>query len=336
MKLSTSIFATSLVASAICASHVFAKDINDSDVKRLYVLAKQVASQSISGSYTFAINCHTNPSLLKRAVEQVSWPADEITFAIQGQCQGPIKITRPGITISGSDNTQDVISAALNGVQPTVLVESGSVKLNNLGLVSTAQQSSVTVTAQGMARLDNVATQVQGTEPEYHYIVTDNSNLYLSNLNQAKVKIAGGAFAEFVAGNQAMTAYVFDTANARSTQGNQFDAVQVAGNGYFLADGQSHINLLMIWSKGAAEIDQQSSVGELMMGGQTLFAAYRNSTLSGPYSFFGNVVFELEHSSATNWVTKERPHSLFSGNNAVVNGELFPSWSWQGQAPQPE
>lgn len=94
MKLSTSIFATSLVASAICASHVFAKDTNDSDVKRLYVLAKQVASQSVSGSYTFAINCHTNPSLLKRAVEQVSWPVDEITFAIQGQCQGPIKITR--------------------------------------------------------------------------------------------------------------------------------------------------------------------------------------------------------------------------------------------------
>ncbi|WP_157669633.1 hypothetical protein [Chitinibacter sp. GC72] len=68
------------------------------------------------------------------------------------------------------------------------------------------------------------------------------------------------------------------------------------------------------------------------MGGQTLFAAYAKSTVTGPYGIYGNVVFELNEPSAKCWPKLDKPHSLFVGNNATVNGMLYPSWSWIGQA----
>jgi hypothetical protein len=67
------------------------------------------------------------------------------------------------------------------------------------------------------------------------------------------------------------------------------------------------------------------------MGGQTMFAAYNNSSVSGPYSIYGNVIFELEHSSATNWTTLDKPQTVFIGHNAIVNKTHYPGWSWNGQ-----
>lgn len=56
----------------------------------------------------------------------------------------------------------------------------------------------------------------------------------------------------------------------------------------------------MVWGKALAEVNRESTVAQLQMGGQTLFAAYRNSSITGPYFLYGNVVFELEHSTASN------------------------------------
>ncbi|TMO67186.1 hypothetical protein CWC19_14620 [Pseudoalteromonas aurantia] len=74
----------------------------------------------------------------------------------------------------------------------------------------------------------------------------------------------------------------------------------MSGNGYFLGDNKTHVESLMVWGKALAEVNRESTVAQLQMGGQTLFAAYRNSSITGPYFLYGNVVFELEHSTASN------------------------------------
>ncbi|MBD1583122.1 hypothetical protein [Pseudoalteromonas sp. S16_S37] len=112
--------------------------------------------------------------------------------------------------------------------------------------------------------------------------------------------MSGSSVAEFAQDNKQIVLNVLDTSNAHSNKLNHFSSVQTSGNAYFLSDNQTHIDVLMIWSKSAVDINNESSVGQLMMGGQTLFAAFSNSRISGPYGIYGNVVFELENSSAEN------------------------------------
>ncbi|SFD07958.1 hypothetical protein [Pseudoalteromonas denitrificans] len=280
------------------------------------------------------INCSRKSTALKNTLKRKAWSAEKVKLVISGECQGPLLIDRHGIEITNDADRSGSIKVTDNNIaNSAIVIKSASVNLSNFNIDVPVGMIAVTVKANSTANFDHITTNAKSdSETAFsQFVITDNSSSYFANLSGNQLMIAGGSFSDFTVGNDQLTINITDTSTARSSAENQFDSVQVSGNGYFLADNRTHIDLLMIWSKAAVEINQESAVGHLMMGGQTLFAAYKNSTIIGPYNIWGNVVFELEHSSADNWKAIDKPHSIISGNNATVNGIHYPQWSWSGQ-----
>ena len=286
------------------------------------------------------VSCHTDPSALSRAIYNSRWSIRTTRFVISGQCHGPIVIHKRDIEISNDAQQSGSIrlltdSTSLHDQAPkeAVKVVNSTVELNNITIEVEPNSRAITVTQSSVVTLRGVASNVQPSSEKlpYPFVITDNSTGYISDSVGSGFEVSGSSVVEFNAGNKEHVVNVLDTSMARSVAKNQFESVQVSGNGYFLGDNKTHIESLMVWSKASAEVNRESSVAQLQMGGQTLFAAYRNSSITGPYFLYGNVVFELEHSTASNWVSVDKPQSILIGNNATVNGTLYPSWSWAGQ-----
>ncbi|KZN64425.1 hypothetical protein [Pseudoalteromonas luteoviolacea] len=283
---------------------------------------------------TKEIRCTDNPQALRNALNK-TYNSQSVRFVISGECRGPIKIQRSGIEIVNDSGLSGSlrVRARDKGVGSAILIESSSVKLDNFNIDVPNDVVAVEAKANATLTLNHITTNAKAAEqtPFYQFVVKDNSTAYLSELSSNTVGIYNSSYANFIEDCDQIKVDVYDTSAGYSKSENHFRSVQVAGNGYFLADDESHINLLMVWSKGAAEINNESSVDELQMGGQSLFAAYKNSTISGPYSLWGNVVFELEHSKAYNWKALSKPNSIIAGHNATVNGVFYPDWQWTGQ-----
>ncbi|KAF7774420.1 hypothetical protein PCIT_a0866 [Pseudoalteromonas citrea] len=290
-------------------------------------------------SWALSVNCHDDPQALQKAIYNSRWSVQRSQFAIAGECYGPIIIDKRDIEVSndapysGSITLNPShISSELSTTE-VVKISNSTVALTNIAIKMNDIPRAVTVTKNSVVTLNNISGSVKPTAEKvtYPFVVTDNSTTYVSNSTGAGFEVSGSSVMQFDSENNGHFLNVLDTSVARSVSQNQFESVQVSGNTYFLGDNKTHIESLMVWSKASAEVNRESSVAQLQMGGQTLFAAYRNSSISGPYSLYGNVVFELEHSSASNWVSVDKPQSILLGNNAIVNGTLYPSWSWAGQ-----
>ncbi|GAB6260994.1 hypothetical protein [Photobacterium sp. R1] len=279
------------------------------------------------------LDCSKRPEALKHIIENKFWPIDQLNLTISGQCRGPLKIAQTHLSISGDA----VHGASIVVDQPqdtsAIVIQSAVVTLRNVHINVPIDVPALLVKANSNVALDQITTNaISSTDtPLEQFTVSENSTLYLTRMSGSHIRVSKNSFADFQQENQDLTLNVTDTSSAQSSTPNQFTAVQVSGNGYFLADQGTRIQTLMIWSKAAVDINQQSSVGHLMMGGQTYFAAFKNSSITGPYDLWGNVVFELEHATAENWKAVNQPHSIISGNNATVNGILYPGWSWTGQ-----
>ncbi|WP_051304462.1 hypothetical protein [Chitinilyticum litopenaei] len=282
-----------------------------------------------------SLNCSNNPKALKHALERKARDADKVRFVISGECHGPLTIERSGVEIIG-DNRQPATLRVLQaaGESAAILVQSASVKLGNFTIAVPAGMGAVKAQANATVSIDRITTNAQSdwSAPRAQYVVTDSSSLFLANQTGADVLVIGASSADFAAGNSGVVLDVRDTSAAKSSgSGNHFQRVQLSASGYLLADNKARIDALAIWGKSAAEITRESAVGQLDMGGQTLFAAYGNSSVSGPYGIYGNVVLELSDSTATCWKALDKPHSIFVGNNARVNGTVYPGWTWAGQ-----
>ncbi|UXY16264.1 hypothetical protein N8I74_04385 [Chitiniphilus purpureus] len=288
------------------------------------------------------INCANEPMALKKAVEKKVWADEKVKFVISGECQGPLRIDRHGVEIISDPTRPGTVRVSQpTGDQSAILVQSGSARLANFHINVPLGMAAVTAQANSSVEIDRITTNAKAdwNVPLAQFNVTDSSSLFLANLNSAPdgndVLVIGASSAEFKAGNELITLDVRDTSMAKSSAPNRFKAVQTSANGYFLADHKTRVDALAIWGKSSVEITRESSVGKLDMGGQTQFAAYGNSSVSGPYGIYGNVIIELNHSSATEWYTVNNPHAMFIGNNATVNEVFYPSWSWAGQGKQP-
>ncbi|ESP93444.1 hypothetical protein [Pseudoalteromonas luteoviolacea] len=292
--------------------------------------------QELVANITLNLDCQAHPEALQRAVS-FNYLAQTVKFVVSGECAGPIEIKNSRFEIindAGRTGSIRVKQDQEHVQQSAVLVQSGSVVLSNINIDVPNDMPAVELKANSVGQLKHVTTNAKSASEDsfQQFLVTDNSTAYFESFSGNSVGVYGSSYAEFTKATDQIELKVFDTSSAKSNDKNHFSSVQVAGNGYFLADNQSNINLLMVWSKGAAEINNKSRVGEIMMGGQTHFAAYKESTIAGPYGIWGNVVFELEHSTAYNWKAVDKPYSIIIGNNANVNGKFYPGWSWTGQA----
>ncbi|MCG7534230.1 hypothetical protein [Pseudoalteromonas sp. OOF1S-7] len=297
--------------------------------------ANNIIMQQQGNSYhTITVQCEHDPLALGRMLDYLHALSIDVTVEFSGQCMGPILITRDGITLTGQDRqTASVKLSIADEHHSAVHVQSAVSTLSNFTIDTPDTALALHVEANATVTIDGLTTShvFDPKAPYYPFTVHNNSTVYVKNHKGLQLKVSGSSAADLMEGNRQVALNVTDTSTARSTSSNQFDEVEVSGNGYFLGDNQSSIKLLKIWSKGAAEINNQSSVKEIMMGGQTLFAAYRQSSITGPYRLWGNVVFELEHSIATGWQSVDKPHSIISGHNATVNGIFYPDWDWRGQ-----
>ncbi|MFC0118690.1 hypothetical protein ACFFK7_12280 [Pseudoalteromonas xiamenensis] len=293
-----------------------------------------VEAQSSAKLYRLKLNCQQNPLALQQYAARGVWFKTQSELEIRGECQGPVTFESDNISIVGDSSVASSIKSTQTDKSAVTAIHS-VVNLKNLTIAAPSNVQAFVAKGNSTVTLENITTNSENSDGGFYpFSITDNSTAYVSKQSQAKFRVSGSSAIEFQAENTGITLNVLDTSFARSTSGSQFSSVEVSGNGYFLADNQSSVALLMIWSKGAVDVDNQSTVGHLMMGGQTLFAAYRESSILGPYEIYGNVVFELEHSTATGWTAVDKPHSIFTGNDAVVNGVLYPSWSWYGQDGQ--
>ncbi|WP_046220981.1 hypothetical protein [Photobacterium halotolerans] len=330
-----SLFSAAFTASVIASLPLQANPITpeampDDTQRALYADHKR----SVSKARQLSLNCHRQPDALKKALEKKTWLADKITITITGRCNGPLLIDQHGIEIIGDDTRRGaIVLDQQSPAEAAIVIQSAAVILRDLDIAVPVDVPAVLAKANSSVTLDKVTTDaVSSTDtPLEQLIVSESSSLTLINMTGNAIRVAGNSFADFKDSNQLHTLNVSDTSSAQSSAANQFNSVQVSGNGYFLADNGTQINVLMIWSKAAVDINRKSTVAHLMMGGQTLFGAYRNSLITGPYDLWGNVVFELEHSTAENWKAVDKPHSIISGNNATVNGVLYPGWTWTGQ-----
>ncbi|KAF0813894.1 hypothetical protein IGB42_01573 [Andreprevotia sp. IGB-42] len=300
------------------------------------VQAAETLATSYAGSDAtqVKINCNNDGRALKNALERKNWTAEKVRFVISGQCYGPLLIDRNGVEIvNDARKTGSVRVNQPNADQAAILVLSAAARLSNFNVDVPAGVAAVKARANATVAIDQLTTNAKSDAdaPLGHVIATDSSSLFLSNLTGIDVLVIGASSADFEANNNGVGVDVRDTSSAKSSAANKFRSVLVTANGYFLGDNKTRIDTLGIWGKASVEVTRESSVGTLDMGGQTMFAAYKNSSVSGPYGIYGNVVFELEHSSATGWYTVNNPHSLFIGNGATVNSVLYPEWSWVGQ-----
>ncbi|XZG71652.1 hypothetical protein ACTSKR_07280 [Chitinibacteraceae bacterium HSL-7] len=293
-----------------------------------------VATHKDGGIKQVRVNCDTKPEALKRLVEKKNWEADQLRLVISGVCQGPIAITRSGIEIiSDSSRAGSIVVAEGSTARAGVEVVSANSKLAALkiqvpdGLAAVVARGNATVTIDGVT----TTAKTDWSVPRGQFVVTDSSQAYLSNLSDVTTLVIGASNADFGAGNSGIGLTVRDTSSVRSSAGSQFAAVELSANAYLLADHQTHVEDLGVWGKASAEITRGSSVARLGMGGQTQFAAYEGSKVTGPYGIYGNVVFEVNKSSLKDWNHVANPHILYVGFNANVNGQLYPDWSWAGQ-----
>ncbi|CAH9061568.1 hypothetical protein PSECIP111951_02516 [Pseudoalteromonas holothuriae] len=328
------ITATLHINQALAAPHISEHVTDDTQnaIKNSFINDKAVLGNSTQ--WTTLVNCSNDSEALIKAIEYSRWATQLRRFTITGACSGPIVIQKRNIEISNDDQQSGSIVLNSNvGALEAVKISNSTVVLRDVGISVEAGTRALTVTANSTATLSNLTTDAKSLTNDllYPFVITDNSTAYIGETTNTGFEVSGSAVAQFNAGNEKNTLNILDTSMARSNAQNQFLTVQVSGNGYFLADNNTHIDSLMIWSKAAVDVNRESSVGQLQMGGQTLFAAYRNSSITGPYFLYGNVVFELEHSTASNWVSVNKPQSILTGNNATVNGTLYPSWSWRGQ-----
>lgn len=297
--------------------------------------AENIPELSLNGTdHTVTVNCEHDQLALRRMLNYLHALSFDMTVEFSGQCMGPILIERDGITLAGLD--QQAASVKLSDSdeqQSAIRVKSAVSTLKNFAIDTPKNVLSLHVDANATVAIDGLTTAhvFDPKAPFYPFLADENSTIHVKNHRGLQLKVSGSSAANLMEGNRQVALNVTDTSMARSTSSNQFDDVEVSGNGYFLGDNQSSIKLLKIWSKGVAEVNNQSSVNEIMMGGQTLFAAYRQSNITGPYRLWGNVVFELEHSSATGWQPVDKPNSIISGHNATVNGVFYPDWDWHGQ-----
>lgn len=282
------------------------------------------------------LNCSNNPKALKNALERKFRDSDKQRFVISGECHGPLLIENSGVEIIGNPRQPaTLLVQQASNQDAAILIRSANVKLSNFNIAVPTGLNAVTAKANATVSVDEITTNAQSdwSIPRAQFVATDSSSLFLANQKGTAVLIIGASSVDFEAGNSAIELDVRDTSAAKSSgMGNHFKRVQLSANAYLLADNQTRIDALGIWGKAAAEITRESNVAELAMGGQTLFAAYANSSVSGPYGIYGNVVFELNESSAKCWPKLDKPHSLFVGKNAKVNNTLYPDWSWAGQA----
>ncbi|MEI8593517.1 hypothetical protein [Photobacterium sp. Hal280] len=325
------LFSAAFTASVMVSLPLHAKQMTPGDIQFSHYADHKL---SVSKTRQLSLNCHRQPDTLKKVLEKKTWLADKITITISGHCRGPLLIDQSGIEIT-SDGARS--GAIVLNQQPAsgaaIVIQSAAVTLRDIDISVPVDIPAVLAKANSSVTLDKVTTDATSSTdtPLEQFVVSESSSLTLTNMTGNAIRVAGNSFADFKQSNQLHTLNVSDTSSAQSSAANQFNSVQVSGNGYFLADNGTQINVLMIWSKAAVDINRESSVAHLMMGGQTLFGAYRNSSITGPYDLWGNVVFELEHSTAENWKAVDKPHSIISGNNATVNGVLYPGWSWTGQ-----
>lgn len=287
-------------------------------------------------SRSIAINCKRKPLALKKAIEKKAFAAETVRFIIFGECLGPIRVDRTNIEIVNNKKaTGSILVKEFEDEESAISVEAGTAKLKGFDIKVPAGLKAVLATSNAFVTLDNITTNAQHPDsPDAifrQYQARGNSTFHVKNISNVIFSIHGSSYAEFQEGNTGISMEIADTSTALSNDANTFNAVEVSGNGYFRADKKSRVGKLMIWSKAAAVAVDNTIIDEIMMGGQTLFAAYQGSTVNGPYGIWGNVVFELEHSTANNWVKVNKPHAILSGNNATVNGKTYPGWSWSGQ-----
>ncbi|AZZ95732.1 hypothetical protein [Pseudoalteromonas sp. R3] len=290
------------------------------------------------GSYhDIIVNCHNDPQALRRMLDYLHSLSLEMTVEFSGLCEGPLLIERDGLTLTGSAQERATISLHGSNQQQTAIVVSSAVSsLRNFTIDTSDKTKALRIEANSTVTIDGLKTAYifNPKAPFYPFVTDDNSTLFAKNQNSFQLQVSGSSAVNLMEGNRQVALNVLDTSMARTTSSNQFDDVEVSGNAYFLGDNKSSIKLLKIWSKAVAEVDNQSTVREIMMGGQTLFAAYNQSSISGPYWLWGNVVFELKNASASGWQSVDKPNSIISGLNATVNGTFYPDWDWHGQDGQ--
>ncbi|WP_380226781.1 hypothetical protein [Jeongeupia naejangsanensis] len=280
------------------------------------------------------VDCANDSKALKNALEKKAWNADKVRFVISGECNGPLVIDRNGFEVVGDAHKPAAVRISQsNREQAAILIQSASARFANFNVDVPGGTAAIKAKANASVTVDRITTNAQSdwAAPMAQLVATDSSSLFLANLSGSEVLVIGGSTVEFESGNTRTTLDVRDTSTAKSGHANEFSNVQLSANAYLLADNRTRIDTLGIWGKASVEIDRDSRVGQLGMGGQTMFAAYRNSSVSGPYAIYGNVVIEINNSTATGWKTVSNPHAMFIGSNATVNNQLYPDWSWSGQ-----
>ncbi|MBQ4864458.1 hypothetical protein J8L98_22460 [Pseudoalteromonas sp. MMG013] len=326
------IICVGVITSLFAVNHALAhNNINDDQYREIQ---QQDAALIHSPQWATRVNCNTDPQALNKAISYSRWTIQPRRFTVSGACSGPVIIAQRNIEISNdAEQSGSIVLGTGVEAQEALRIANSTVVLKDFNIQVDSNTRAITVTQNSVATLQNITSNAKSSTSDvlYPFVITDNSTAYIAQFSKSGFAISGSSVAQFDADNEDNMVDVLDTSMARSNTANRFLAVQVSGNGYFLADNKTHIDSLMIWSKAAVDVNRESSVGQLQMGGQTLFAAYRNSSITGPYFLYGNVVFELEHSTASNWVKVNKPQSILVGNNATVNGTLYPSWTWAGQ-----
>ncbi len=279
------------------------------------------------------VNCQKSPQALQQALDKNQTKA--LKLIIAGTCAGPIEINRTGKTIlQGSSKKQAVISMPDSAeAQYAMTVNSSHATLANLHFDLANHNRMLSVNHNGVAHVAKLTSGFhQGdTQQKPHINVLGNSSLIAEYLQGVDIRVRGNSYAQFDKGNQLLSLIISDTSATLAKNASEFEAIQLWGNGHLETNDGVSISNLAIYGQSSAEV-LSSQVSTLTLGGRTMFAAYENSTVTGPYNFYtNNYVFEIVSSSLNNWTSQAHPNAHISGSNATVNGITYPDWSWIGQ-----
>ncbi|MDO6528017.1 hypothetical protein Q4519_20285 [Motilimonas sp. 1_MG-2023] len=282
---------------------------------------------------TIKVNCQKSPLALQKALAKKH--NKSLKLVIAGTCSGPIEINRTGKTILQSSSREKAVITMTDDLNSpyAITVNSSNVTLANLHFNLPNHNRMLSINHNGVVHAERLTSGFhQGdTQQKPHIHLLGNSSLIAEYLQGVDIRVRGNSYAQFDKGNQLLSLIISDTSATLAKNASEFEQIQVWGNGHLESNDGVSISNLALYGQSSAEV-LNSQVDTLTLGGRTMFAAYENSTVTGPYSFYtNNYIFEIVSSSLNNWTSQSHPNALISGFNATVNGTTYPDWSWSGE-----
>jgi len=283
-----------------------------------------MATQPNKGTKVFKVDCDSSPMALQKAL--LRKPNKDIKVLISGKCEGPVMIDRSReVTLQSATGDKAVLTSEITITGSKVILKNLHFDTDNHKIINIEHNSTVAI--------ENLTSQFHYglAEQKPHIQVLGNSSLMVSKQRAMDFRVRGSSYAQFNKGNQLLSLIISDTSSVLAKAASEFEKIDLWGNAHLETNDSVSITALSLFGQSSAEI-LSGQVSSLTLGGRTMFAAYQNSTLTGPYTFYtNNYIFEIVESSLNNWSSQTHPNALIIGSNAHVNGNTYEGWSWSGQ-----